>query len=164
MVFIASSEGLSLFLLPFCIISAVCFAMVIYYLLVLLNPGVVIYMNRPAMSPGESAQLRWSVHGRLRRIDRLVISLEGREQARVSAGKNVVVEKAVFFRQVLVDRAEAVDFAGGQTTLTIPAGSMHSLDVGRLKIVWEVAARATLRRWPDVDERFALIVTPGGKA
>jgi hypothetical protein len=52
----------------------------------------------------------------------------------------------------------------GRTETTVPADSMHSFQGDHNRIVWSLVLQGDIPRWPDVKERFEIVVTPMGAA
>jgi len=72
----------------------VCF--VIYSFIGLFSPRVKLTVSSASALPGAKIQLNWTLHGQVRRVPRLQIYLEGREEATYTRGTSSCTDKAVF--------------------------------------------------------------------
>ena len=151
------------FLGLFALIGLLLLVSVPYYALALANPRPVVRIAGP-LAPGRSARLSWRFDGRAQRIRRLVIRIEGREEATYRRGTDTHTAKRTFYEATLLDAQDQGAIPSGELALTLPADTMHSFDGGNNKVVWGLILEGDIPRWPDVKEELALTVRPEGLA
>ena len=151
---------LTIFLVPFVAVGVGLIVGMFYTLLALFNPRCTVTLSRDDLALGESVEFRWAFTGRYDRIHRLVLRVEGREEATYRRGTSTYTDKNVFYAQDLVDTTRATDVHSGTANWTVPADSVHSLATGNNTIVWTLAVHGHIHGWPDVDEEFPLRVAP----
>ena len=117
-------------------------------------------MGRSALALGESTELRWSLTGRSGRVHRLVLRLEGREEATYRRGTSTYTDKNTFFSKDFVDTADAAQVRDGRCDLAVPPNTMHSFSAPNNKVVWVLIVHGHIRNWPDVKDEYVLTVTP----
>ena len=151
---------LSIFLVPFVAVGAGLIVGAFYSLLAVFNPRCTLTLGRGDLALGESVDFSWAFAGRYDRIHRLVLRVEGREEATYRRGTSTYTDKNVFYAHDVVDTSRAADFGGGTARWAAPADSMHSLTAGNNKIVWTLTVHGHIAGWPDVKEEFPLTVGP----
>jgi hypothetical protein len=159
----ASGHGevcLTIFLVPFVAVGLALIVGAFYTLLAVFNPRCTLTLGRGDLALGESAEFRWEFTGRYDRIHRLVLRVEGREEATYRRGTSSYTDKNVFYAEDVVDTSRATDFGSGTARWIVPPNSMHSLAAGNNKIVWTLTVHGHIGRWPDVKEEFPLKVGP----
>ena len=152
--------GLSLFLLPFVAVGLGLVAAVGYFALALTNPRPRLALLSGETRIGSSCTLEWRLEGAARRISRLRIALEGREEATYRRGTDTQTDRQVFHRVELLDSPFAPEVERGQLTAAIPDDTMHSFAAPHNRVVWAVTVRGEIPRWPDVSEELPLEVLP----
>lgn len=148
------------FLVVFGAVGLMFLAAVPHTFLAIFNPRPTITLDRSGLAPGESCQLSWRWSGAAKRIQRLRIVLEGREEATYRRGTDTRTDKHVFAEIDVVDTDQSIDIARGSATLAIPADTMHSFEALHNKIVWHLKLAAEIPRWPDVGEEHKLVIRP----
>ena len=151
---------LTIFLVPFVAVGAGLLVAVLYSLLALFNPRCTLTVSRGDLALGESVEFRWAFAGRYDRIHRLVLRVEGREEATYRRGTTTTTDRNVFCAQDVVDTSRATEFGSGVARWIVPADSMHSLTAGNNKVVWTLTVHGHIQGWPDVKEEFPLTVGP----
>jgi hypothetical protein len=151
---------LTLFLVPFVLIGLGLIAGIGYSVLAALNPRPRLVLSAGAVPLGGEVRVRWEFNGRVQRLERFRLHLEGREEATYRRGTDTVTDKSVFARIELADTADPRAMQTGEVTLRVPAGAMHSFEARNNKIVWELRLRGDIPRWPDISDDFPLIVLP----
>jgi len=159
---LAREEGgcVWVFLLVFGAVGLVLLVSVPYAFLAMFNPRPTLTLDRSNPALGESCQVSWRWSGGVRRIERLRVFLEGREQATYTRGTTTRTDKHVFARIDVVDTTQSVEISRGSGTLAIPADTVHSFEAPRNKIVWSLQVAAEIPRWPDVGETHKLVIHP----
>ena len=110
--------------------------------------------------PGAKIQLSWTLHGQVRRVPRLQIYLEGREEATYTRGTSSCTDKAVFATVPVVDIQENFRVGSGNAELQVPADAIHSFTSAHNKIIWAIFVKADVTHMPDVTDEFELLVLP----
>lgn len=151
----------TLFLLPFVLVGLALLVAIPYQILAAFNPRPVLTLAPGALVLGGSAYLDWRFEGAARRIRRLTLSIEGREEATSRRGKSSRTERSTFARLALADTEAPQEIACGSVTVRLPADLMHSFESEHHKVVWTLKVRGEIRRWPDVAEEIPLTVLPG---
>jgi hypothetical protein len=154
---------LTAFLVPFILIGLALIFGVARQFLVLFNPRLSITLTPGALSPGQSAFVQWRLGSGGRGVSRVLITLEGREEARYRRGTSTYTDRETFLTLPVVDCAQSYEIAqGGSGTFTVPAGAVPSFRSTHNKIVWALKAKCELPRWPDTEEEYEVVVRPGG--
>ena len=117
-------------------------------------------MNSPVVALGDELRVDWSMKGRLAKLTRFSITLEGREEATYSRGTDRTTDTNVFATISLANQIPPNIADAGSSKVTIPADTMHSFDATHNKVVWVVRVRGEVRNWPDSDDEFPLAVAP----
>jgi hypothetical protein len=151
---------LTLFLVPFVLVGIGLCLGIPYALMALRNPRPKLVASAATTRPGERTELRWEFSGAARRLARLRVVLQGREQATYQVGTDTRTATETFLEQVLVDVPAPACQLPGQATLAVPAGAMHSFESSHNKVVWQLELVGEIARWPDVKETYPLVVLP----
>ena len=151
---------LTIFLVPFVLIGIGLVVGAVKSLLALFNPRAVLMLGRAELALGESAELRWGMAGKHERVHRLVVRLEGREEATYRHGTSTSTDKHTFFTLDLADTTDPREIASGRATVAVPRDTMHSFAAPNNKIVWGLAVHGHIQGWPDVKDEYPLTVTP----
>ncbi len=151
---------LTLFLIPFVLVGLGTLVAVVYQFLALFNPRAKLTVATATIPLGGSVSLSWEIFGRVERIGTLTITLKGREEARYRRGTKTYTDKNTFYEEVLVSTDDSSQMAYGQTTLRIPADTMHSFRADHNKIIWSLVVRGDIARWPDVKDEYEITIAP----
>jgi hypothetical protein len=149
------------FLGLFALVGLLILSSVPYYALALANPVLKARFGG-VLTPRRSTSFSWRFEGRADRIRKLIIRLQGREEARYRRGTDTRTDKHVFYDEVIFETTTPPTIASGQTTVRLPEGTMHSFDGGNNKVIWTLSVRGDIPRWPDVNEEFVITVRPEG--
>jgi hypothetical protein len=153
---------LSLFLLPFVVVGVGLMGLIGYQFLALFNPRLHVTLSQQAVPLGSYADLEWRFSGSVSRIERLTITLEGREEATYRRGTSTSTDKQVFYRAELEAIPAGPPVAAGRTRIEVPGDSAPTFEASNNKILWSVKVHAEIPHWPDVIEEFPLTVLPAG--
>lgn len=153
---------LTLFMIPFVAVGLGLFGLIGYQFLALFNPRLHVTLSEHAVPLGASAELEWRFSGSVSRIERLTMTLEGREEATYRRGTSTSTDKHVFCSVELAALPAGPAVAAGRTRVEVPAGSAPTFEASNNKILWSVKVHAAIPRWPDVIEEFPLTVLPAG--
>lgn len=153
---------LALFLTPFVLVGLGLTFAIGYFALALGNPRIQIRLeNESPLEPGGTLKLGWKMDGATRRLERLVIYLEGREEATYRRGTSSTTDRSIFFRQPIADITGSwMDFQEGPGSLTIPADVMPTFRAPNNRILWHCRVWGKIPRWPDVNEEFEITLNP----
>jgi len=151
---------LKVFILPFVGVGLFLVGAFVMAFLSMFSPRVVLQLSRATIDVGGSAEIHWATHGGIGSVRRLRIGLEGREEAKYRRGTTTVTDKHVFAQVDVADTVVAAQIDQGTATLTIPAGTMHSLAATNNSVIWTVKVRGEIPFWPDIDEEYPIVVQP----
>jgi hypothetical protein len=151
---------LTVILIPFVLVGLALIVGIFYSFLTLFNPSVDIVFNPTEVRLGNSIQVQWTIHGRAERISELRIRLEAREEATYRRGTRSYTDKNIFFKKEFFQTTNAYSMKNGSISIPIPEDSMHSLDTGNNKIVWNFFLEGDIKKWPDVEESYEISVLP----
>jgi len=151
---------MAIFLLLFQVIGVALLFAVPYQLLALANPRPVITLSRGSLPIGGTVPFQWQLTGKASRVTKLTMTLKGREEARYRRGTDTRTDTHEFYSEVIADAMDPMSIERGSGTLRIPAGTMHSFSAGNNKVLWTLTVKGEIARWPDVDESFAVTVSP----
>ncbi len=127
--------------------------------LALFNPRAEVQISSPP-APGVPVALSWRFLGNPRRLQRLTIKVEGREEATYRRGTDTTTDKRIFARYVLLDTRDESQIAAGETLLALPADTMHTFEAPHNKVVWSLKLHGDIPNFPDIDDEVALTVYP----
>ncbi|HEY3571563.1 MAG TPA: DUF3592 domain-containing protein [Thermoanaerobaculia bacterium] len=154
---------LTAFLVPFVLVGLALIFGVLRQFLVLFNPRLSITLTPGVLTPGQTAFVQWRLGSGGRGVSRVLITFEGREEARYRRGTSTYTDRETFFTQPVVDCTQSYEISqGGSGTFTLPAGTAPSFRSDHNKIVWSLKAKCELPRWPDTEEEYEVVVQPGG--
>ena len=152
---------LTFFIIPFVLIGLGTLCGVVYCFLAMFNPKLVLRVNTASPAVGDSLVIDWMLEGRADRISHLTISLEAEERATYRRGTDTVTDKHTLYSETLYETSDlAAIMQGGRVEALIPADAMHSFDASNNKIIWELKCHGDIRRWPDVNDAYNLVVRP----
>ena len=151
---------LALFLIPFVLIGLGLIALVFYQALKLSNPRPTVTVSKATVALGTDLRVNWSMAGRVQRLARWSLTLEGREEATYTRGTDTTTDTMVFATIPLADQRPPEIARAGSASVTIPAGTMHSFEAAHNKVVWLIRVHGEVPNWPDSDDEFPLTVAP----
>lgn len=93
-------------------------------------------------------------------VQRLRLTLVGREEATYRRGTDTVTDKQVFFRAVILDESRPARLATAAPEVQVPIDTMHSFAARSNKIVWVVELEEVVLNWPDVKCEYPIEVAP----
>jgi hypothetical protein len=149
-----------MFLLPFVLIGLLLILGVFYQLISLFNPKVELALSSGAVPLGGTVDVAWQLTGKISRIKRLFIYVEGKESATYRAGTSSHTDHEVFSEIVVVNTDSRQDFEFGSQTVQIPIDTMHTFEADKNKITWSIRVHGDIPWSPDVDETYPFRVKP----
>ena len=132
----------------------------IRHFLALFAPRATLTLARRSPRLGESVDLSWAFSGRFRRIEKLRLYLEGREEATYRRGTSTATDRSVFAEVEIATATDPGVFGGGHAMLTVPADAVPTLAGSNNRIVWTLRVKGVIRLYPDVDDTFEIPVLP----
>ena len=124
------------------------------------NPRPIVTVSNAIVALGTELRVNWSIEGRVQRLARWSLTLEGREEATYTRGTDTTTDTMVFATIPLADQRPPEIARAGSASVTIPAGTMHSFEAAHNKVVWLIRVHGEVRNWPDSDDEFPLTVAP----
>ncbi len=152
--------ALTLFALPMVLIGVGAIIPPMWALMRWLNPRPILTLSSTTVAPGGEISVRWRFWGSTRRVRRLRLFVEGREEATYTRGTETYTDYEVFSVTRLIDASEPARVRSGQLKLAIAPGAVPSFRSEHNAIVWSLRIHADCGRWPDIDEEFAIAVLP----
>ena len=135
-----------------------------YRFLALFNPRPALVVSPRTVPLGGSLNVTWQLSGGLRRMQRLRVTLEGREEVTYRHSEGSYTDKKKFASLGIVDTTTLEVIQAGRGTVSVPANLKPSfesqIDSTLDKIVWALRVHGDIPFWPDVDEEFKIWVTP----
>jgi len=151
---------LTLFLVPFVLVGVGLAVAVVRQFLALWNPRPLLTLSRGTLPLGEPVLLQWRFTGRTSRIARLILTLEGREEATYRRGTDTVTDRETFAVLPVLDTPFGERISSGTASVSAPAGGVPSFAAQHNKVIWALKVKAEIPGWPDVDEEYPVVVVP----
>ena len=152
--------GGRIFLSIFALIGAALGVGVLYSFLAVFNPRPVLTASSDAVPLGGTLAVRWRFTGNVRRIVRLAITLDAREEATYRRGTTTTTDRNFFAVLPLLDTADRAQIAGGSAKVIIPRELIHTFTAPNNRIIWSLRVEGDIPRWPDVSAEFPITVLP----
>jgi hypothetical protein len=153
-----------LFPIPF-VLAAIGLVAIVIHHLERSNPRLTLTVNHPIVALGEELLLNWAIEGRVEKLTRFRIAVEGRETAtypQTSNGKSQRGRSTSVFATIpLADQIPPGIAGTGRARARIPADTMHSFEANFNKVFWVIRVRGGMSNWPDIDDEFPITVAPG---
>ena len=151
---------LAIFLIPFVFIGLGLIVAAVHKALSLFNPDFTLSVTSPRVILGEELAIEWTSSGRIDKLTRFSIELEGREEATYRRGTDNTTDTHVFVSHALVEQLPPEIVGSGRIRVNLPEDSMHSFEAPNNKIVWMLRVRGEVPNWPDTSDEFPLEVGP----
>ena len=151
---------LAVFMVPFVLVGLLLIGLVVKFALAVFNPRPQLTVSSPSPRLGQALQVQWQFNGSVRRLQRLRITLQGREEATYRRGTDTRTDTEVFSEITVLDTRDQMQMRRGSTLVEIPDDTMHSFDADNNVVAWAFEIDGEIARWPDVDERFEIAVRP----
>lgn len=151
---------LTVFMIPFVLVGLALIGGIVYTTLAAFNPRPTLTVSPLAPRLGDELHVEWSFSGRVARIRRLEITLEGHEKASYRRGTDTHTDRQVFASMPLFVGDNPWVIGRGNAAATIPEDTMHSWSSANNAIVWSIVVHGDIPRWPDVMETFEIEVRP----
>ncbi|MGE4285518.1 MAG: DUF3592 domain-containing protein [Phycisphaerae bacterium] len=159
----AFAWGSMLFIIPFVLVGLLLLVIAISSFLQLFNPCITLILSSGEAKLGEGIVIKWKMNkGKVERIRKLKLTLQGVERVSYRSGKNRNTAKFKFFDMDFFSTDNKHEIMSGETVLLLPDNTMHSLDLGDKQIIWTVKLNGDIAKWPDVNEEYKIRVLPAG--
>jgi len=136
-----------LFMTPFVVIGVLVALAVIYLLIARNGPVYEVKLDRTELEPGGSTRIAWQRTGGRGQPQRLVLFLEGREEATYQNGSNNSTDTSVFHQTIVYETADPLAMQQGSAELMIPADAVPTVEGDSNAIRWLVFLRHDMNRW-----------------
>lgn len=131
------------------------------------QPRVTIFP--PEVPTGGTLNIEWQFSGNVDRLSDVQLALEGREELEVQTTQlspNGPIQKKQVcrsrFAQIpLAAGAQGKSIEWGSARVTVPAGSMHSFEGAKCRVVWCLTVTGKLSSTTFIAHEFKLAVLPG---
>jgi hypothetical protein len=155
---------LTFFAIPFVLVGMFTVILPFFLLLKMFNPRPTLTLT-PAEAPaGGSMELTWRFSGRVERIHRLRVTLEGREEATYGSGDDAKTAREIFMTIPVIDTTRHTEIRAGKARVNIPLHAVPTFVAPHNRIAWAIHFCGEIRRWPDVEEEFEFNVLPAAAA
>ena len=144
----------------FAFFGIILIAGVVYQFMAMFNPLACLRLSAGHVSLGDRLTVDWEISGHVDRLDRLTLTLTGKETAQYRRGTRTYTAERTFHKMELAGIDEPSAMKQGRAELAIPADSMHSFRGDSNQIVWSLTLHGDIPRWPDIKETFEILVTP----
>lgn len=148
------------FLSIFLVIGLVVLGSAIWKLMQAAAPRPLLRACSHPVSVGEILELRWQFKQSSSSVERMALTLVGREEATYRRGTDSVTDKRVFMRLPIFEATGWAKIASGAVKIQIPPNTMHSFASSSNRIVWVIELQETISNWPDVNCEYAITVAP----
>jgi hypothetical protein len=152
------------FAIPFIAVGVGAVTLAGYLFLKLFNPRPTLTLSKARLAPGDTIEISWHCAGRTRRIRRLRIVVEGREEATYARGAKFYTDRELFTSIELLSTRDPKQMPRGKLSFTMPATAVPTFRSDNNSVSWVVRIHGHVRRWPDVDNELELSVAPAGEA
>ncbi|MFC1736911.1 DUF3592 domain-containing protein [Candidatus Hydrogenedentota bacterium] len=132
------------------------FRLLVKQVLSMFNPIPALALNPGILRLGEGAELTWELRGRASLVSNLTITADCIRNPSVKKEEEQTVD-----RVPILETAAPSEMSGGKTPFTIPRHARHTHTGKGEKHVWRLRIHGDIRRWPDLDEEFPIIVIQG---
>ena len=157
-------DGRSVFtLLPFTplfVIEGALLLGAVYFALAHMNPRISLVLNSVELPLGSTLRLRWSFTGKTNRLQEFRIVLAGDEIAEYRQGTSTSRDRERFFEQDIVYRPTNIGLETGEASLVLPHETVPSFEAPNNQIRWQLEVRGEIPVWPDIQEKFFIILLP----
>ncbi|MCB0376714.1 MAG: hypothetical protein KDD04_12415, partial [Sinomicrobium sp.] len=126
----------------------------------LFNPRPVLQVSSKHARLGGSVNLNWKMRGQVQKIESFTITLIGQEEATYRRGTDTYTDRAVFHQQVMAEYLHGHIPPMGTCAIKIPRVSMHTWKSQNNKILWLIKVNGKIRKWPDINEEYEIMVLP----
>lgn len=151
---------LTVFTLPLVFLGLALIALSFVMLMRMTGPRPTLRLAAGQVPLGGSIDIAWRILGRRRRLRRLRLFVEGREEVIFPRAGREYAASEPFGMVPLVDTTDRNAIAGGRTTLRIPPQTMPTFDAGHGRILWVLCLHGEISRWAAVREEYELTVLP----
>ena len=155
--------GMTLFAGIFVLAGAGVSFAVVHTILSLFNPSPVLVLDKMVIPVGGLTNLGWSIARGKRPLESLVITVTASEECMVpSTGKKGRSSKKTipFYADELIATMDPHEIYRGDVEIEIPVTAMHSFESDSVKIIWQINVKASIPKWPDINDAYEITVIP----
>lgn len=149
-----------IFIGVFFLIGMIILAGAVHSFLQLFNPKTVAVCSHSYLQPGSEFEISWLQKGNAKKIKKLNITLEGKEEVSYRQGTKTRTETSVFFSERILETSAPEEIASGYRDVKIPQESMHTFEASSNKIIWTLQIHGEIPYWPDILDDFTIVVYP----
>lgn len=132
-----------------------------FFTLKCFNPVPTLVLSEQSIYPGSEFEVSWLFRGKTSSIEKLSLTLIGREKVTFREGTRTRNEESLFHSQVLVDTDAKEMIVKGFELVALPSDTMHSFKSPNNEIQWLIQVRGVVAMWPDIDDAFPItVLTP----
>ncbi len=150
----------AVFLTPFVLVGLVFVGLVIHSLLALANPRTTLTLLTVPVRLGAPLRIAWRTQGRVSRLRRMSIVLEGIERATYRRGTKTHTDTSTFRTLTLAQPEVASQMRTGEAEVEIPEDTMHTFRGQSNQILWKLKIQGEIPRWPDVADEWEIEILP----
>lgn len=132
----------------------------IYATLQIFNPKPTLVCSQSRLYPGAEFEVSWTHRGNTGRIQELLITLEGIEEATFKQGTSNRTERSLFHQQTMLQTTDRSEINEGFRVLELPHDTMHSFKSSRNAVLWVLKVQGKIAWWPDMTEQFPISIFP----
>ncbi|MFN9415967.1 MAG: hypothetical protein ACK578_00505 [Pirellula sp.] len=132
----------------------------IYVTLQIFNPKPTLVCSQSRLYPGMEFEVSWTHRGNTGRIQELLITLEGIEEATFKQGTSSRTERSLFYQHTILQTTEGSEINEGFRVLELPHDTMHSFKSSRNAVLWVLKVHGKIAWWPDMMEQFPIFIFP----
>jgi hypothetical protein len=156
---------LTVFMIPFLLIGLGLVTAFVHAFMAVFNPRPRLTVAPGTGRLGGDVQVTWRFTGAVHRLERLRLTLEGRESATYRRGTDTTTDTSTFARVPLIDTTERTAMHSGNASARLPVEAVApSFKADNNKIEWFLLVRGTIARWPDVALEFPYELAPASLA
>jgi predicted membrane protein len=119
------------------------------------NPIPSIALEPAKFGYGSSVLLSWNWQGKAGRVQKLKITLTGRQLFYQRAGASIFKKENEFFRMPLVETDDPLQIVSGQTAFVMPDRDIPKSG----DLMWTIEIHGRVKFWSDVSEKL-IIMSP----
>ena len=150
----------TLFRVVFTLLGLAVFYGLIRTIMQAMVPKPLLKVSSDQIALGESLEINWNYTRPVDGIERMTLTLVGREEATYRRGTTTSTDKSEFARITITDQMMRAQIASGRAKIVIPLEAMPSFTASNNKIVWVLELQQKVRKWPDVKREFSLTINP----
>jgi hypothetical protein len=150
---------LTIFMVPFVVIGLGMLGAAFARFLGLWSPRASLTLNPGRLVIGERAAVEWELRGKLERVKRMKVTLEGRERTPDANREGGML--TTVFTSIPVGEGDAYgNLRRGSGRVEVPPDARPSFKSAKREIRWVLKVHGEIDHWPDFVEEFPVGVLP----